>query len=82
MKFRTLVGLLIVLISSSCVQRTSKSELPTQNDASQDLESNSGLHIENGPNQGLSFTDTLGTKHSHAYKTIIFTKIQKLIKNK
>lgn len=75
MKFRTIVNLLIVLISFSCAQRTSKGELPTQKRASQDIESSSGLHIENGPNQGLFFTDKQGTEYSHAYETIINNKI-------
>jgi len=63
MKFRTIVGLFIVLIVCSCSQRTSKGR----------LQINSGLLIEYGPNQGLTHTDTLGTKHNYRYITATIT---------
>ena len=57
MKFRTIVGLLIVLIGCSCIQQPS----------------NSGLLIENGINRGISYTDSLGTNYSIRYIPITIT---------
>lgn len=57
MKFRTIVGLLIVLHIGSCIQRTS----------------NGGLLIDNGPSHGVNYTDTLGTKYSLRYIPITIT---------
>ena len=38
-----------------------------------ELEVQNGLQIENGPNQGLNYTDTLGTKYSYRYITTTIT---------
>lgn len=69
MKFINIVGLIIVLISCSCIQRNSKSKVQTQKKSNQDLDWNSGLRIENGPIQGLSYTDSLKIEYGHAYIT-------------
>ena len=57
MKFRTIVGLLIVLIVCSCFKKKSKS----------------GLQIENGPNLGSTHTDTMGIKHNYRNITATIT---------
>ncbi len=57
MIFRTIVGLLIVMIVCSCIQKQSKS----------------GLQIEYGSNQGLTHTDSLGIKHNYRYITATIT---------
>jgi hypothetical protein len=57
MKFRTILGLLIVLIGCSCFGQSPKS----------------GLRIEYGPNLGATHTDTLGTKHFYVHSTAIIT---------
>ncbi len=64
MIFRTILGLLIVLISCSCAQQTSKGEHQTENAPNQHLKSKAGLKIEYKPTRGQPYTDTLGTKYS------------------
>ena len=73
MKFRAIVGLLIVLIVCSCSQRTSKNGLHNDIGTNQHHESKSGLRIENSPNRGLNYTDTLGTKYSYRNIPITIT---------
>lgn len=70
MKFNYIIGILIVLTSSSCIQRNSKSKVQTQNKPNQHLDWNSGLRIENGPIRGLSYTNSLGIEYGYAYKKI------------
>lgn len=70
MKPRNIVGFLMVLISCSCIQRNSKSNVQTQTMPNQHHDWNSGLRIENGPIQGLSYDNPLGMEYGHAYKTI------------
>ena len=52
MIFRTILGLLVVLMVCSCAQQTSKGEMPTENDANLKLKPKSGLKIEYGSNLG------------------------------
>ena len=64
MKFRTIIGLLIVLIGCSCIQKPSKSKWQIENGPNQHLGSKSGLRIDNDPNRGVSYTDSLGAKYN------------------
>jgi hypothetical protein len=57
MVFKTLIGLLIVLIGCSSNQQTSKG----------------GLRIENGINRGTRYTDSLGTNYGITYIPITIT---------
>ncbi|MDB4727896.1 hypothetical protein OAF63_03820 [Saprospiraceae bacterium] len=57
MIFKTIIGLLIILIGCSEIQQTPKS----------------GLQIENSPNRGLNYTDPQGTKLSYRYIPITIT---------
>ena len=63
MIFRTIFGLLIVLIVCSCFQQTSIDGLPIE----------SRLRIENGINRGVSYTDSLGTRYNLRYIPITIT---------
>lgn len=69
MKCKYLLGVLIVMITCSCVQLSSNSKAQTQKVQTQHLDWNSGLRVENGLIQGLSFTNSLGTEYGHAYST-------------
>ena len=69
MKFRNLIGVLIALISCSCVQLSSSSKVQTQKKLSQHLVLDSGIRIENGPIQGLSYSNSLGIEFGHAYSS-------------
>jgi len=73
MKFRTIAGLLIVLIVCSCFQQTSKGGLQIENGPKQHPGSQSGLLIENDPNRGVSYTDSLGAKYNVRYIPITIT---------
>ena len=70
MIFRTIVGLLIVLIGCSGNQQTSKGEPQIENDPNQHFESKSGLLIDNGINRGTGYTDSLGTDYNLRYMPI------------
>ena len=63
MPFRTLPGLLLILLTYACAQRTPKGRLPIK----------SGLKIENSPTRGTGFTDSLGTKYGLVYITATIT---------
>lgn len=65
--------LFILLISCSCIQKKSQNKLQTQKEQNYLLDWNSDLRIDNGPIQGLSFTNSLGVEYGHAYRTTIFT---------
>ena len=67
MKYRTIVGLLIVLIFCSCAEQTTKGEPQLENDPNQHLVPKSGLLIDNGINRGISYTDPQGTDYSIRY---------------
>ena len=58
-----------MLLSYSCIQPNSKSNVQTQKKPNQQLHWNNGLRIDNGPIQGLSYTDSLGIEYGHAYIT-------------
>ena len=73
MKFRTILGLLIVLFAFSCSQRTTKGELQTENAPIQRLELKTGLKIEYGPNLGTTHIDTLGIRNFYVHSTSIIT---------
>lgn len=74
-EFRTIVGLLIVLIvcSCSCSRRTTKGELQSEKVSNELFELKTGLKIEYGPNLGTTHTDTSGTKHFYVHITATIT---------
>ena len=72
MKFRTIVGLLIVMIVCSCYQQPSKNGQQIEDGTNQQL-LKSGLQIEYGPNLGTTHTDTEGTSHFYVHSTAIIT---------
>ena len=63
MKFRTILGLLIVLIGCSGNQQTSEGELPIEKGTNQDEVSNIGLKIENRINHGARYTASDSTDY-------------------
>ncbi|MDA9774512.1 hypothetical protein N9B82_06105 [Saprospiraceae bacterium] len=67
MKFRYIIGVLIVMISCSCIKINSSSKVQTQKKPSQHHGLNSGIRVENGPIQGLSYTNSMGIEYGHAY---------------
>ncbi len=69
MKLSTIVGLLIVMLVCSCVQKTTKIE----NGTDQPIKSNIGLSIEYGPNLGTTHIDNLGIRHFYVHSTAIIT---------
>ena len=73
MRFETTLGLLILLILCACLQQPSKSKLEIEDGPDQHSGSKSGLRIENSPNRGLNYTDTLGTKYSYRNIPITIT---------
>lgn len=73
MKFRTIIGLIIVLIVCSCSQLATKGELQTENEPNEQHRRKTGLKIEYGPNLGTTHTDTLGIKHFYVHSTNIIT---------
>lgn len=63
MKLKTIARLLMILITNACSQQMlEKNELI-----------NSGLKIENGPNLGQTYEDSLGVKYNYRYITAIIT---------
>lgn len=66
MKFITILGVLMLLMISSCVQQIPKSNEHIA------ITSNlkTGLYIENGINRGLAFIDTLGDKYAMTYISV------------
>ena len=64
MKFKNIVGVLIVMIFGSCAQRTSKVERQNENVDTQQEKFKSGLTIKNEINRGTNYTDSLGTDYN------------------
>ncbi len=73
MKFRTITGLLSLLIVGSCSQQTSKSEPQTKKILSQNIKTKGGLLIEKGGNRGTEYIDSLGNDYSFRYVPIFIT---------
>ncbi|NNC50524.1 MAG: hypothetical protein HKO01_08335 [Flaviramulus sp.] len=73
MKFRTIGGLLMVLLVCSCIQRPSKNGLQTDNYSNQFLGAKTGLLIENRINRGINYTDPQGTDYNIRYIPITIT---------
>ncbi|WP_223034903.1 hypothetical protein [Hanstruepera marina] len=73
MKLRTIVGVLLVLIICSCIQKKSQDKLNTENYSNQRNESKSGLRIENSPTRGTGFSDLSGKKYGMVYITTTIT---------
>jgi hypothetical protein len=73
MIFRLLVGLLISLLAYSCSDQPSKEEQLIDHVNDLELESQSGLTIEFGPNLGTNHIDTLGIKNFYVHCTAIIT---------
>lgn len=70
MNFRTLVGLLTLILACSCTQQAQKGgSQQAQKAGSQ----KSGLQIESGPNLGTNITDTFGKRHFYVHSTNIIT---------
>ena len=73
MKFITIVGLLIALITCSCAQQVSENGQQMDADPNKHLGMKSGLRIEYGPNLGAGHTDALGVKYFYVHSTAIIT---------
>lgn len=69
----TIVGLLVVLILSSCAQQTAKENLLVQKESRTVVDKQRTIKIENGPNRGTFFTNSQGIEYSHSHKTISIT---------
>jgi len=64
MIFKTIVGLLIVLMGCSGNRQTSKFELQIENDPDQQMGLKSGLLFEYGGYRGTGYTDSLGNNYN------------------
>jgi len=73
MKFRTIVGFLIIMFVCSCAQQTSKSERLNENVDNQQVKFKSGLTIKNGINRGTGYTASKGTDYNIRYMPITIT---------
>lgn len=69
MIFRTILGLLIVLIVGSCIQQSPKKGQQNEGNPNEPLESKTGLKIEYGPNLGMIDEFTAGN-YIHITATI------------
>ncbi len=73
MKFRTILGLLIVMVVYSCSYRPTKSVQQNENDSKHHFESKTGLKIEYGMNQGIRANASQGITNPFIYTTSIIT---------
>ena len=71
MKISTILCLLIILITCSCTEQTSKAEQQNQDTTDQHLKPNTGLKIEYKQTRGIRdrvpYRDSLGAKYSLRY---------------
>lgn len=73
MKLITTLGLLIVVITCSCIQPSSNKAQPGDADANKFKGPESGLLIENSVNRGTNYTDPEGKEYSLRYIPITIT---------
>ena len=69
---RTMFGLCLGLMACSCLQQTTKVNLRNEN-SSRNIGTQSGLLIENAPNHGVGYTDSLGKRFNLRYIPITIT---------
>ncbi|MBT8399925.1 MAG: hypothetical protein KJO98_05565 [Rhodothermia bacterium] len=72
-RFRTILGLLILLMGCSANPQTSKGEPQIENGPNLHPAARTGLRIDNGINRGTGYTDALGTDHNLRYIPITIT---------
>lgn len=63
MGFKTIIGLVIILISCACNQQPSSRGLKSENGSNQQFDLKTGLKIVNRGNRGARFTDSEGTDY-------------------
>ena len=73
MILRALIGLSIILGACTYLPKYSKDMSPKEVTSSHLQKTNSGLHIEYGPNLGASFTNTSGARYFYVHSTAIIT---------
>lgn len=73
MKLSTVFRLSLVLLVSSCSDKTAKVDYRTSNAPNSNLESKTGLLINNGINRGINYTDSLGAISNLRYIPITIT---------
>lgn len=69
MKFIPIIGVSIILMFYNCKHPKLKTQAPTQKKINQQLDWKSGVRIENGPIQGLSYINSFGIEYGHAYSS-------------
>jgi hypothetical protein len=72
MKVKTIIGIIIVMFLSSCVQRTTRKDT-NEIAANRTAEFKSGLTIKNGINRGTGYRDSLGVDYNVRYIPITIT---------
>lgn len=73
MKFRIIIGLIIVLITCSGNLERFKSGRYYEDRVNIHLRSKTGLQIEYGPNLGITHTDSEGARHFYVHSTATIT---------
>jgi len=72
MKFETIIGFIIVMFLSSCLQRTTSKDI-NEVASNKTVKFKSGLTIENGINRGTGYKDSLGIDYNIRYIPITIT---------
>lgn len=67
MNIKITLGILVMLVFFSCTERTPKNKTAELHADLQEIKINSGITIENKPNRGTFFHDSLGVKYGITY---------------
>ena len=73
MKFKLILGFLLVLIGCSGNLKTSEGKLAVEDSPNTHFKSNIGLKIEYKPTRGQTYTDTIGNKYNLRHIPAIIT---------